>query len=46
MYVCMYLYTGLEIGGIASQNANHFCGNCESFGKMIRNIANKIIVLV
>ena len=26
----MYIYTGLEIGGIASPNANHFWGNCES----------------
>ena len=24
------MYTGLEIGGIASPNANHFWGNCES----------------
>ena len=28
MYVCMYV--GLEVGGIASLNANHFWGNCES----------------
>ena len=26
MYVCMYLYTGLEIGGVATQNANHLWG--------------------
>ena len=26
----MYVYTGLEIGGVASQNANYFWGNCES----------------
>ena len=24
-------YTGLEIGGFASPNANHFWGKCESF---------------
>ena len=29
MYIYTYLY-GLEIGGIALLNANHFCGNCES----------------
>ena len=28
IYVC--IYTGLEIGGVASQNANHFYSNCES----------------
>ena len=28
--VCLCKYTGLEIGGVASQNANHFWGNCES----------------
>ena len=27
MYI--YVYTGLEIGGVASQNANHFWGKCE-----------------
>ena len=27
----MYIgYTGLEMGGVASQNANHLWGNCES----------------
>ena len=26
----MYIYTGLEIGGVASQNENHCWGNCES----------------
>ena len=40
IYVCVYIlihihththtYTGLEIGGVESQNANHFWGNCES----------------
>ena len=25
-----YRYQGLKIGGIASPNANHFWGNCES----------------
>ena len=25
-----YTFTGLEIGGVASQNANRFWGNCES----------------
>ena len=29
-YVRMYIYTGLTIGGVALQNANHFWGNCES----------------
>ena len=28
--VCECVYTELEIGGVASQNANHFRGNCES----------------
>ena len=28
MYV--YMYIGLEIGGFASPNANHFWGNCKS----------------
>ena len=26
----MYIYSGLEIGGIASPNTNHFQHNCES----------------
>ena len=26
----MYIYTGLEIDGFASLNANHFWGNCAS----------------
>ena len=32
MYVCMYvyMYTGLEIGGFALPNANHFWGKCKS----------------
>ena len=34
MYVCIciyiYILIRLEIGGVASQNANHFRGNCES----------------
>ena len=34
MYICIYkyvyVYTGLEISNVASQNANHFFGNCES----------------
>ena len=25
------MYAGLEIGGIASPNANHYWGNCKSF---------------
>ena len=30
MYICMlYVYTGLEIDGIASPNANHFWDNCK-----------------
>ena len=29
MYVT-YVYMRLEIGSIASPNANHFWGNCES----------------
>ena len=28
--VCTYTYTEREIGGIASPNATHFRGNCES----------------
>ena len=30
--MCVYVYicAVLEIGAIASQNANHFMGNCES----------------
>ena len=28
MYIC--IYAGLEIVGVASQNANHFWDNCES----------------
>ena len=31
--IYVYIYTGLEIGGVASQNANHFWGNCESLSK-------------
>ena len=27
----MYVYTGLEIGGVALQNASDFWGKCESF---------------
>ena len=32
MYVCIYIcmYAGLEIGSVASQNVNHFWGNCKS----------------
>ena len=30
IYACMHMYVGLEIGGVASQNTNHFRGNCES----------------
>ena len=26
----IYIHTGLEIGDIASPNANHFWGDCES----------------
>ena len=29
----MYIYTGLKIGGVASQYANHFWGNYESLPK-------------
>ena len=29
-HTSMYIYTGLEIGGVVLQNANHFWGNCES----------------
>ena len=27
--VILYVYAGLEIGGVASQNTNHFWGICE-----------------
>ena len=30
MCVCMCVSAGLEIGGFASPNANHFWGNCKS----------------
>ena len=30
VFIPIYIYTGLEIGGVASQNANHFWSNCES----------------
>ena len=30
MYVYVYIYTRMEIGGVASQNTSHFRGNCES----------------
>ena len=30
MYIYIYTHTGLEIGSVALQNANHFWGNCES----------------
>ena len=30
MYIYIRIYTGLEIGGVALQNINHFWGNCES----------------
>ena len=30
VYICIYIYTGLEIGGVALQNTNHFWGNYES----------------
>ena len=30
MYINVYVQAGLEIGGVASQNANYFWGNCES----------------
>ena len=33
------MYSGLEIGGVASQNANHFGVIANYFGKVIRNIA-------
>ena len=33
----MYIYTGLEIGGDASQNVNHFWGNCESLWQSTAN---------
>ena len=26
----MYIHTGLEVGGFASPNVNHFYGNCKS----------------
>ena len=29
-YMKYYKYTGLEISGVATQNANHFWGKCES----------------
>ena len=28
--VCVCIYIGLEIGGFALPNANHFWDNCES----------------
>ena len=30
VYACMYIYAGLKIGGVASQNANHCWGNYKS----------------
>ena len=30
MYIYIYMHTGLEIGGVASQNTNYFWGNYES----------------
>ena len=30
IYIYIYVYTGLKIGGVVSQNANHFWGNCKS----------------
>ena len=30
MYIYIYICTGLDTGGVASQNANHFWDNCES----------------
>ena len=30
IHMCTYIHTGLEIGGFASPNANHFWGKCES----------------
>ena len=35
----MYINTGLEIGCVASQYANHFWGNCESFWQSESQIA-------
>ena len=31
----LLLYSGLEIGGITSPNANHFWGNCESLWQSV-----------
>ena len=31
--IYMFKYAGLEIGGVASQNENHFWVNCESLGQ-------------
>ena len=30
IHTYIHIYTGLEIGGVTSQNANYFWGNCES----------------
>ena len=30
IYILTYIHTGLEIGGIATPNENHFWDNCES----------------
>ena len=42
MHVCMYvsIYTVLEIGGVPSQNANHFWGNCELLWQRKSQIVN------
>ena len=41
-YACHWLrlYAGLEIISVASQNANHFWGNCESLWQSESQIAN------
>ena len=41
MYI--FIYSGLEIGGVTSQNANHFRSNCESFWQSICNIVNHLL---
>ena len=30
IHTYIHIYKGLEIGGVTSQNANYFWGNCES----------------
>ena len=40
----MYIYTGLEIGGVASQNVNHFWGNGESLWQSESQYCESLLV--